>query len=225
MAIALDNFNSGASWASTDPQTWTHTCTGSDLALFVYIFAGGNTDIITDVTYNGVSMTRVQRLSNDANPGSGNQHYLYVLFNPTTGSNTVSVDKTSAVNTTASSVSYTGVDTSTGIVDSRQDAGSNSTTSYTTGTFTPSTVDDWVVAFIRDVDGFVSSNDRLTFLGATGSPVPVETWDSNGTVGVTGAITHTYTLSPSGRIHGVLTAVITPAGGGGATFIPKILSS
>jgi hypothetical protein len=124
MAVAFDAVgpsSSGKTVAAgfTSPQTWSHTCTGSQLALFVAVAVGTKapgTDadaVITGVTYAGVAMTFIgRRHSNDQTAG---YIELWVLVNPATGANTVSVSITGTfANTTieAGSTSFTGVDQS-----------------------------------------------------------------------------------------------------------------
>ena len=208
--IARDAFTDGRDWGTGDPQTWSHTCTGSNLIIFVYVFAGGATDIVNGITYNGVSMTRLIFNNNDAQSGAGNSHWVYYLVNPATGAHTVSVDLTSSTNISALSVSYTGVDTTSPIVTSRSDPGDKATTTYTTGSFTPTSTTDWLISFIRDLDNRVTSCDKTYYVGNT-SVVPIEVWDSNGDAVSTSAQTMTYTLSSSGRIHGVSTVVLKAA--------------
>lgn len=99
MAIAFD----AATTSSTTP--FNHTCTGTNLILFVAI---GNSTITaqstTAVTYGGVAMTEIQSRQQLGNA----QVKLWYLIAPATGSNSVAITGgTSSMR--ASAVSFTGV--------------------------------------------------------------------------------------------------------------------
>ena len=105
MAIALDAA-SGGSGTTNGGDTTTHTCTGSNLVLYVGVSID-SVDTGPDVTckYNSVSMTRIANVST--------AHYLAVfrLVNPTTGSDfNVDLLWTGNKNWAVCSVTYTGVD-------------------------------------------------------------------------------------------------------------------
>jgi hypothetical protein len=103
MAIAIDTTATVASNGSN--PSWSHTCTGSDLAIVVLIprFPGSTT--ITAVSYNGVALT--QAISSATSAGNDRADIWY-LVNPATGAHTVAVTS-STVTGTIGSVSYTGV--------------------------------------------------------------------------------------------------------------------
>jgi hypothetical protein len=203
--IAFDAAVAGRNWQTGDPQTWSHTCSGTDRVLFVGIFLGGTVDRVNGVTYNGVSMTRLAKI----NDLSGNANYVYFLINPATGSNTVSVDLTSSVNMSAASVSYNGVDQTTPIDAWRTDAGVNGGASWTTGTITVTATDAWLLTFLRDTNANAVSATKTKRVGTT---VVLEvSFDSNGTV-PTGSTSVTYT-SAALRIDGHTLIALKPAGG------------
>lgn len=85
-AIVLDVANNGTA-TSTSPITWSHTCTGSNLILAVLpdVISTNGTPTISSVTYNSVAMT-----SNSAASRLHAATDVYLLANPSTGSNTVS---------------------------------------------------------------------------------------------------------------------------------------
>lgn len=122
MAIARDA-KSGTHAASGTATSWNHTCTGSNLLLLVGIecYSG---DVVSSVTYNSVSMTQIGK----ASAGGGGQYiYIYGLANPTTGTNSVTINRSVSVGFNANAVSYTGCAQS-GIPDA-----SNTTVGYTNG--------------------------------------------------------------------------------------------
>ena len=95
MALARDTKTNAAGVGSgTTALTWSHTCTGSSLGLFVIV--GGwfsNASPAITVTYNSVSMTG---LTLSRNSTSGDCQQIFYLVAPSTGSNTVSVGHASS---------------------------------------------------------------------------------------------------------------------------------
>ena len=102
MAIALDS-TSAVSATSTTVSV-SHTCTGSNLILWVGLLLLSPT-APTSVTYDGVAMTGLPATS--AN-GSTDKIYLYYLTNPATGAHNIVVNNSGSVNTTLMAASYTG---------------------------------------------------------------------------------------------------------------------
>lgn len=102
MAIARD---ASTEWGTT---TWTsltfsHTCTGSNLLLFVGVRWDGWSDSITGVTYNWVAMTKII-WHNDA----GNRRtYLRYLIAPATWAHNVVVSSSWSVLLNGNASSYT----------------------------------------------------------------------------------------------------------------------
>lgn len=120
MAVAFDAVGpSAAGQTASNPTsvTWSHTCTGSNRALLVFVAVGQNsggdgTKTISGVTYAGVPMTHLgTRHTNDDTFG-----YLacYGLAAPATGANNVVVSFNSAPSVAeCASESFTGVDQTT----------------------------------------------------------------------------------------------------------------
>lgn len=107
MALAFDA-TSSASGGGTGPFTFSHTCSGSERVLIGVISLFDNLDSVTGFTYNGVAFTAVPSGSATINNYSVT---LYYLIAPATGSNTVSVTTTGAVNDIGIGViSFTGAD-------------------------------------------------------------------------------------------------------------------
>lgn len=125
MAIAFDNSTNGGSSGSGTSHTFSHTCSGSDRILFVYVRMAGTTDRVTAITYNGVSMTKIDAQFGINNTGTT----LYYLIAPATGSNTVAITKEDSA-TSALAVSYTGAKQS-GVPDAKSKGESASTTGLT----------------------------------------------------------------------------------------------
>jgi hypothetical protein len=87
MAIAFDTSSYGKN-TNTSPITFSHTCTGSNLILFVGVTmrAPSGTPTCSGVTYNGVSMTSLGAVDSSGTI----RVYLFYLINPATGANDVS---------------------------------------------------------------------------------------------------------------------------------------
>lgn len=90
MALAFDAVASGVG-SGVGPFTYSHTCSGSNRALFVKVSYYDSGDSVSAVSYNSVAMTLI--------PGSdvaNGQYHVewYYLISPATGSNTVSVSTT-----------------------------------------------------------------------------------------------------------------------------------
>lgn len=144
MSVAFDAVGPNSSGftsnpISTSPKTFSHTCSGADRVLFVEVGVGTaapTTDtavVVSGVTYNGVAMTFIgRRHSNDSNTGYAE---LWVLVNPDTGANTVSVTFSSLDGTDAvceiGSVSFTGVDQVTPYDGYTDSVGTGTSTSIT----------------------------------------------------------------------------------------------
>ena len=190
MAITFDASTSGTGGTGS-PQTWSHTCTGSDRILLVSIFSQGT---VSAVTYNGVSMTSLGSYNYTSPTGNGT---LWYLIAPATGSNTVSITHSGSYTIGVAS-SYTGVK-QTGQPDA---AINTQTTGGSTGTALTSTVTvvasgSWLVT------GTVTEGAALTagtgaYLRQVGSNAAVALFDSNGAPG-TGSQSMTINESPTNR--------------------------
>lgn len=103
MAIARD---ASTDWGSTTATslTFSHTCTGSNLVLFVGVRGDGSSDTITGVTYNGVAMTKII----GHNDWSNRWTYLWYLIAPATGAHNVVITSSSSVLINGNASSYTG---------------------------------------------------------------------------------------------------------------------
>ena len=148
MAIILD-----ASSVSTDqtssPLTWNHTVTtGSNTLLVVGVFVSSATPqpTTTAVTYNGVAMTKA--VSKQVTGATAlTEVSIWILANPTTGTNQVSATISSSGLTPhfgGASTSYMGVQQSS--VADAFGSTSGSTTGAKTLTFTTSAQNAWIFA-------------------------------------------------------------------------------
>jgi hypothetical protein len=171
MAIALDVASNSGVKSLVTTFNWSHTCTGSDLVLIVGVGVSdltGTDRVISSVTYNGTSMTQIENSDGGAD---NNASWLFYLFNPSTGANTVQVNFNAGTltNTVGGAVSLTGVD-NTGI-----DAHTNQhTTNADSITTSVTTVADnsWVIDSIAMSSGNVAT---LTIGGSANQQVNVGT--------------------------------------------------
>lgn len=103
MALTFDTAVSDAVNGSTS-NTWSHSCTGSNRVLFVFVGQRG-TDTVSGVTYAGDAMTSLGAVSNaDSLVGVS----LWRLIAPDTGANDVIVSWPGAKNAVCVSMSFAG---------------------------------------------------------------------------------------------------------------------
>lgn len=149
MAIAYDNAKYQQN-TSTSSQSYSFTVgTGDNRILLVGVETGGATfgsnDVITSVTYNGVSLTRINTVANS------NRMYLYYLIAPATGANTLVVTASSSGGLMRSSpVSYSGVDQTSPIDANGTGTGSTTTMDIS---LTSTTDNCWMVAVNENSSG------------------------------------------------------------------------
>lgn len=171
MAIAFDATSVGTQ-VNSNTKSWSHTCTGSDLILFVSCMSNTSDDI-TSVTYNSVSMSLVGKVQY---PGSGRWTYLYVLVNPATGINTITMTASGVSFLQGTATSYTGA-AQTGQPDSSNTASGTSTNITASTTVVSSNC--WLVMASGDNQAGESAGSGTTLRNSTnGNAIS----DSNGTV-------------------------------------------
>ena len=205
MAIAFDAASGGATTAASS-LTFAHTCTGSDLILFVGAFNGTNN--VTGVTYNGVAMTLVDTAVAQA----GVNYKLFYLINPATGANNVVISTDVASNVLRGvSTSYTG-SAQSGQPDSFSKVQGAQTYPLAIST-TVVAANCWLVMAGGNVDDGQNAGTNTTSRVAVNS---MEMFDSNATVG-TGAqvLNATSTVSPTNS--GFVIVSLAPAGGAAGT--------
>ena len=190
MALAFDATAQGSTLPG-DSITFSHTCTGANRILLVGVATNGDTsDVITGVTYNGVSMTRAATVVG----GAGHRVYLYYLIAPATGAHDVVVSASdSAHSLRAISASYTGAAQS-GQPDASNTNTANPGTSITT---TVTTVADncWTVSFLSDN----AANDLVPSTGVGAERATLSNvsslGDSNADITPAGSNSHTWTFA------------------------------
>lgn len=218
MAIAFDA-TSLSTAQTTSPITWNHTCTGSDLILWVGFGLGGtSSDNVTGITYNGTSMT----LGTKVQTPLDSWIYLYYLIAPSSGTNTVSVSVSSAVDTKCGASSFTGAN-QTGQPDATT---TNTGSSVTTLATNITTIADnsWVVGVSGASNLTLSAGTGVT--SRSGQVVQGVVWllgDSNSAKTPAGSYSMTFNDSSSVRMATAM-ASFSPSGGAStsAVFFPKL---
>lgn len=157
MAIALDTTTAYGSSSGTT-RTFSHTCTGSNLILFVTANVHTATATVTGVTYNGVAMTSVGSQANTSATTT-----LWYLLSPATGANNVVITANNSDTIESASASYTGVKQS-GQPDASSVGGPTTTTNYTQSV--TSVADNCVAIFagISNNGGAVTAGTNTTLI-------------------------------------------------------------
>lgn len=103
MAIALDTSVNGLTALGTS-LSWSHTCTGSNLLLWVGV-VGAVSDVLTGVTYGSRNCFFVSKVQV---PSGGRWRYLYALIGPAPGTDTITATLSASALVEGFSASYTG---------------------------------------------------------------------------------------------------------------------
>jgi len=204
MAIALDSANAGSSQTGTS-LSFSHTCTGSDLILFVGVrIVTGGVEDVTSVTYNSVPMVLVDKAQNPAN---SQWIYLYYLIAPTTGANNVTVNSTSSTQKIMYAVSYTGARQS-GVPD----AWSTTTNSNASVAGTVRTIADncWLTGMLIAAGTGLAAGANTTLRGTVSSFAKM--WDTNAAQTPAGSYSLNATTSGGTPGFAVITASFAPVG-------------
>lgn len=204
MAIAFDAA-SGQQDNSTTSQTFSHTCTGSNLLLLVGFITNNTTDIITGVTYNSVSMTQLNTQTSTTNSYIS---YVYGLLNPDTGANNVNITASSASLLWTTSASYTGVKQS-GLPDATSSG--NSPTNTGTWSSSVTTVADncWHYTHVRGGSPLAASGGTVERRDQSQSAC----YDSNGAITPAGSDSNTGTTSNPNNDGAMISVSFAPATG------------
>lgn len=214
MAIAFDAASGSTGFVVTS-LTWSHTCTGANLILWVAVVATGEGDDISSVTYNGVGLTRA-----GTDGFASSRLDLWYLISPATGTHDIVITSSNfETDLHGCAASYTGAAQS-GVPDATGVGGNVVVTSATVST-TTSADNCWVI--LAAIDGY----NNLDIVAGTGSTLrntqggggPGERsagiLDSNGPVTPAGSYAMTFSVGgATGNMRGV-TASFAPAGGGG----------
>lgn len=175
-----------------------NTTTNADRVMLTFIFTNdndGDSDVVSGVTYNGVSMTRYLSQST-----TGDQRLtVYGLINPATGSNNVTVTYTKSTEAGFCTVTYYDFGQVTQPDSTAYGTGASPLTLSTTVV----TNNSWLVSMAR----FASSGTGTASTGTTfrsNAGVAFSVGDSNGDKG-TGSQSMTWTGSGTG--YGIVVSI------------------
>lgn len=192
MSIAFDASSSGDTGSSTS-LTFSHTCTGTQRALFVSVIGATTPGNISSVTYGSVAMTQI-----DSVEGNGSRYiYLFYLKNPASGANNVVITPTSASFMSAVSASYTGVSQTT--TPDNHTTNSNNGTSPITTSITTVADNCWTIMAIHCEGGTATASTGSTLRVKDGTFNSPAIFDSNGVVHPAGSTSMTVTTTGSGN--------------------------
>lgn len=198
MAIAYDSSSSGSA-SSAGSVTVSHTCSGSDRLLIACISSVVPGDTVTSVTYNGVSMTLVDKVPTQSNV----ETYMYYLLGPATGTNDIVVTSSATpLILLCAAASYTGV-LQSGFPDAQSsDIGAGASM---TGTVTTVATGCWMV-----MSAYGNSAGLSAGSGATQRAVTTRqgVFDSNGTVSVG---SNSMTVNCNSDAYGYILASFAPS--------------
>lgn len=212
MAIAQTNNGMGTFGAS--PNTLAATTSGSDRVLIAATWA--NLGYATGVTYNGVAMTKVQDLQ-----GSGSSYYLtlWILVNPTTGTNNL----VASVASGNVQVAYDAFSGSTALTYDSLATNTNVNSSSIASSNSVVTANSWLIsAGSCDGNPTGGGGTNFTLRNTAGNWV---LGDSNATVG-TGAQTASIPCnSGAGNFNAIITISLAPTAPASSPSFSKNLFS
>ncbi len=213
--ISKDASSTGSSTGG-GPASWSHTNSGS--LLVVHVVTQDKRDTITDVTYNGVSMTLAKAQSSGIN--TAGRVSTYYLANPATGANTVTV--------TYSNFSGNGV---IGLAESYNGAGGIGATNGQTTTADPQTLavtttinNSWLVGAVGDANinaSYGAGTNTTVRQYQNGSSKQIASYDSNTAQTPVGSYSQ-ETTGNSGETNQQTVVEITPSVAATSVFNPAL---
>lgn len=188
MAVAFDAASNAGAFVNQTNFSWSHTCTGNNLVLFVAITSQqAYAPAAPAVTYNGVSMTVIDHDDQDAQGGFTATYYL---LNPPTGTHTIALTASAGGISTGAAISLTGVKQSA----QPEAHGTNDVTGNPSKSITTVTDRAWII-------GAVASNSYATGFNFSGA-----------TPGTEKVNIHTDVLGTGNALAMQIVGPVTPAG-------------
>lgn len=178
--VAFDAVSQAAP-ASGTSLTWSHTCTGANGSLWVYVEVASTTDVLTGITYNGVALSNANNLSLLTNGTICG--YFYHLDSPATGANNIvaSLSTTKTIAGCALSVTNANQGGQPNAFFTGVTSGQTSITLHPT-----STIDRcWQILFASNDTGVIGAGTGSTLRAATNKEAS--------------AFDHVAVLSPAGE--------------------------
>ncbi len=212
MAIAFDGATAGTQIGG-GTLTFSHTCSGSNLVLFVQacVIHDVSVSSVTGVTYNSVAMTQIGTASSQGSSPGNQSSSLWYLAGPATGANNIVITASnSPFAIVGSSASYTGA-SQTGIPDNYTVGGSSvNTTDYSLTVTAGSGC--WVLLASKNDGGVASAGTGTTSRIASGNGCSM--MDSNANVSGSQALHSTFGASVNW--NGLIVSFAEVGGGGGS---------
>ena len=199
MAISFDASSSGS---TTDTSlTFSHTCTGSNLILFISARTNNNATV-TGITYNSVAMTRIA--TGTVNPISSRYVTLFYLLSPATGAHDIVISLSGSDSVGGHGLSYTGA-----LQSGVPDASDTTSVTGTSSTNDVTTVANncWIVTTHANSEADSVGTTNITDRIGTGG---YETGDY-GPKTPAGAITLTWDFSPTTVNDALVAGSFAPA--------------
>lgn len=216
MSIAYDTSGAGGSASPATSITYSHTVTGSNPGILVYVFIGdvnGGAGTVSNITYAGSNLTAVETRG----PTGGRKMDLWKRTACATGANNVVVSFGNSLFADANSLSYTGVDQT-----DMEDTSANDSATNTLNLSVTTTADNCWLSSGASVLGVgaptagTGTTSRVTLGGFRAG-------DSNGAK--TPAGSHSMQWTGVGTVAGMIIALKPASGGGGGVTTSRFLSS
>lgn len=227
-AIAFPDTATGVE-SSTNPQTFTHTASGSDRLAIVNFNAGPVAATATACSYDGVDCLTNSSTAGNVLGGTnfvtvpGNQNsYMFFLCAPnTTASATVSGTSSAAGYNIMNCSTFSGCHQTSAVIDSSNSGTVSGATSQSVST-TVVKSDCWLVGFFRNTGGVAFTAGAQTTIRVQ-EPSGGGSTDSNATVS-TGSQAQNVTWTGSFNC-GAIVASITPpfSAGSSVVYNPTLL--
>lgn len=151
--IAFDAASNSGEQLAQSSYSWNHTCTGANRYLKVAIGMLSLAQTVSGITYNGVALTF---LGAQSSVSGAARIELWGLAAPTTGTNSIAVTLTGAVNSGGVASSYTGVHQTSSTEGFNSAQATNVGAADATVDVTTVANNDWVV------DGVVTDDTAIT---------------------------------------------------------------
>lgn len=205
MAIAFDAATDGGLFLATSSATYSHTCTGSNRILFVFVNITSPSTTISGVTYNTVALTHIT--DSVGSPGT-NALSSWYLVAPATGANNIVVSLTGSNNLAVMSSSYTGAKQSAQPDNSTTNEGTG-VSSLTTSLITVAD-NSWTVLSVAQNLGQPSAGTGST-QRLSSATTDNGLYDSNAAITPAGSTSMAVSLGGSRNITAMMVSFSPPA--------------
>lgn len=223
--IQFDAASSSGYKTASASYTWSHTCLGTDRYLTVGIsmlsVAGSS---VTGITYNSVALTKIGHI---ASASGAVRSELWGLIAPATGTNTIEVTLSAALDSAGSASSYTGVHQTSPIEGFNTASATNVGAADATIDVTTVADNDWVVDNVATDDTAISVGAGQTQRGNTTGTLGSGAMSTEGPKTPAGSVTMSWTdvaALATWSIGAVALRPVAAANLGRGLFIPPHLT-